>query len=1055
MMESQAAVRDLKSHDDARSDPRESSGPSAVLERLRRTIDHVAHLLPAQGPISVFIHHNTLHAFEDLHFDEALQRGAQLFGNEPYLPESEFREALMQGRIRSTELEQVLREDLGEQADAVVAGLAQRFQLRFAMLQYPVWSGSSDEMRWLIEETDSLRRLRPEASAANRLRITGETRRWVMRDLRGCGTDNDDEPSSVDIPDWLRDLMRRHAEASFESWSDEKWDELTLELLWNICCDGLHFAPAPMAPTPPMRHRDLLLAVTDADSDLLVNEFMVRYCAAFLDQGFAQFPLPERERGFFQAFVRLFGDAIGPPQRWLNGLSSELRRIEKESLSSLELIQESLADLGVEESEWDAFLTATVLSLRGWGGMYRQVEQRADRVAKPIPAGSLVDLVAVRLLLDRWALRHIAYSQLGHRGPLSGLRSRLRASYPQPETFDTNRRAFQIFMLAQVLGWTPPELFALDREAWNGLIQEVEQFCDRERRRIFHLAFELRFRVRTLDAIALHADRNAEASAVPRFQTISCIDEREESFRRHLEEIAPEVETFGAAGFFGVPMYYRGATDAHFVPLCPIVIPPKHWVTEQVDDSLEQLHQQRSKTRQKLGKAAHHVHVGSRNFARGAMVAGFFGVFASVPLVARILFPRLSGRIRSWFGRYLQSPPVTRLKLERSCPEPGTENGALGYTVEEMTAMLERLLRDIGLVRRFARFVFIIGHGSTSLNNPHESAHDCGACGGARGGPNARAFAQMANDSRIRRELVSRGLTIPDETVFVGGYHNTCDDALSFFDVDRVPESHQAEFIRARDALNKAREWNAHERCRRFETAPLSLTSEAALRHVEGRAEDLAQVRPEYGHATNAVCIVGRRQRTRDLFLDRRSFLVSYDPTQDDADGAILARILGAVVPVCSGINLEYYFSRVDASGWGCGTKLPHNITSLLGVMDGAASDLRTGLPLQMVEIHDPVRLIYVLEAEVDAVRRILDKNPAIGRIFLNEWSQLAVLDPRSDRIEVLRQGRFEVYRPTARELPRRASSLDWYRGWRDHLEFAEIGNGRHSDGRRPADDRK
>ena len=85
-----------------------------------------------------------------------------------------------------------------------------------------------------------------------------------------------------------------------------------------------------------------------------------------------------------------------------------------------------------------------------------------------------------------------------------------------------------------------------------------------------------------------------------------------------------------------------------------------------------------------------------------------------------------------------------------------------------------------------------------------------------------------------------------------------------------------------------------------------------------------------------------------------------------DDDGAILARIMAAVVPVVAGISLEYYFSYVDPTGYGCGTKLPHNVTSLLGVMDGAQSDLRTGLPWQMVEIHEPTRLAIVVEGTRD-----------------------------------------------------------------------------------------
>jgi uncharacterized protein YbcC (UPF0753/DUF2309 family) len=219
----------------------------------------------------------------------------------------------------------------------------------------------------------------------------------------------------------------------------------------------------------------------------------------------------------------------------------------------------------------------------------------------------------------------------------------------------------------------------------------------------------------------------------------------------------------------------------------------------------------------------------------------------------------------------------------------------------------------------------------------------------------------------------------------------------------------------------------------------LGLSSEAALRHVEARAEDLAQTRPEYGHATNAVALVGRRSRTRGLFMDRRTFLTSYDPTQDDAEQTILTRVLQAVVPVCGGISLEYYFSFTDPTGWGCGTKLPHNITSLVGVMDGAASDLRTGLPWQMVEIHDPVRLLMVVETTPDAMEQILNRQEAIGRFTRNGWMQLAVLSPDSPQIWLLRNNRFEPYDPEETSLPVVHTSPDWYRGWREHLGYALV----------------
>jgi uncharacterized protein YbcC (UPF0753/DUF2309 family) len=1012
------------------------------LPHLREVIEHAAHLLPAQGPITVFIHHNTLHAFEHLPFHQGVQKGARVFGCQPYLTEDRYREALGRGRIRFDELRAVLEEDLGERGGDRLACFGTRLDLRLAMLQYPLQTGPTEELVWYVAERDALRRVRSEASSAVRGRLIAETRRWVMRDLRGGNeaAGNGNGRRGRRLPAGLEDLFGRFSDSSIENWNEGDWESFALQALWRVCLDGVRDVPAFAPPPPvPVRHRDLLLEATGADADPRVNDVLTRFCAAFLDQGFADWQLPERDRGFYHAFCALYRKPGGLPARWMRGLPEELARLQDNRVNPLESIRESLAILGVAEPEWEPFVAATFLALRGWGGMVQQIEERGDRVAHPAPEGSTIELLAVRLVLDRFALAQVAREAMGFTGPLSDLRAEARRRIGSPPLPGAEQRAFTVFQLAQVYGISADVLHRLDRDQWTAVLEEIETFSQMERRRVLHNAYERRFVTQTLDAVAIHARHYPPTPARPRFQISFCLDDREESIRRHLEEIAPDVETFGIAGFYNVAMYYRGAADAHFVPLCPVVIRPQHWVTEQVPEALEEEHRRRARTRQVLGTASRQFHVGSRSFAIGALLSTLFGVLATGPLVARILFPRLAGRIRQIFGRVVQAPPETKLQIERNEPTPGPQNGQLGYSVEEMADIAERTLRDMGLTRDFAPLVFLCGHGSNSLNNPHKSAYDCGACGGSPGAPNGRAMAHILNDARIRRRLADRRLPIPAETHFVGGFHNTCNDTVTLFDLDRVPDTHRADLERARRDIDAACAHNAHERSRRFMSAPLTMSFDAAKRHVEERAEDLAQTRPELGHATNTICIVGKRDWSRGLFLDRRAFLTSYDPAQDDADSTVLARLLGAVFPVCAGINLEYYFSYVDNYGFGCGSKLPHNVTGLVGVMDGAQSDLRTGLPWQMVEGHEPVRLVMIIETTPEAMLRIMERSPGIDRLCRNEWVILTVILPDTHEIKVFRDGAFHDYQPQADTLPRATSSVDWYRGWRDHLEFAEI----------------
>jgi uncharacterized protein len=408
-----------------------------------------------------------------------------------------------------------------------------------------------------------------------------------------------------------------------------------------------------------------------------------------------------------------------------------------------------------------------------------------------------------------------------------------------------------------------------------------------------------------------------------------------------------------------------------------------------------------------------------------------FGWVTLVPLILRVVFPYLFSKWRR-VRRVALEASHTRLQLERTAAKPVIGSYA-GFTVPEMAAIVRRVVEDIGARDRLSPIVLVIGHGSTSLNNPHASAYDCGACGGGHGGPNARAFAQMANDARVRQLLSDEGLSIGVSTWFVGAERNTATNTVTFFDEDRIPPELEPTFGHVKEAVETARRREAHERCRRFDSAPLWYPPAVALAHVEGRSADLAQPRPELGHATNAFCVIGRRTRTRGLFLDRRAFLISYDPTQDE-DDAILARIMAAAVPVVAGINLEYFFSYVDPVAYGCGSKLPHNVTALLGVMDGAQSDLRTGLPWQMVEIHEPSRLSMVIEGSPERVLRVIRGNATIERLVRNRWIWIACLDANSGALWELRSAGFVPHTSDHALHIVSGNSATWYQGKRGFL---------------------
>lgn len=1005
---------------------------------LHDAIEHTAHHLPAQAPLEVFVHHNTLHAFQHLDFHDALEEARARFGAEGYLPEERYREEHARGRIRDSELDSAIARWLLPGLGSAPAGLPRAAELARLVLVHGIAPESPAGLQFRLHERDAAERFDAGVHAVAKNRIVRETTAWLRQRVRAGGASF--LPLLAGHEGGPEEQARRLEEILGASPTperllralDQEPERLAVAALWEAC-RTLASAAAPVrsapAAAPSGSLRELIQRVSSEDPDDLVHPALINLAGAFLDRGQSRWSMPDRDAGFFVAFCRVLGAGHAVRPAWLSSLGGRVRRWTDEGKTAEDVIEEAMSEIGVAEADRAAFIESTLLDLPGWAGMFHRLESAPGPVGRSHARVRLVDFLAVRLILDVLALADVG-RRLGHRGPLRGLRAHLARKEPlrpaaEPGEHD---RAWPLFLLAQHAGMAAPELRSLPAPDARALLELVAGMDRRARLRAWQEAFEQHYRDQVLRALS-EARRSPAITAPARFQIVCCIDDRTESLRRHFEEMSPDHETHGAAGFFNLAIAYQGIDDPTTFPLCPVVVSPRHVIQEEPVSEHAERAEARRRWKRRMGSLAARFDSASRSVIWGPLIVALAGLLAALPLLAAVFAPWWAGKLRRKVGAWLLPPPRTRLTLPPSPDEATGEELATGFSIEEKAERVGDLLENMGLVRGFARIVALLGHDSASVNNPHFAAYSCGACGGRSGGPNARLFARMANRPEVRERLRPRGIDIPKETVFVGGVQNTCTESIDLFDTDLLPIDVLPELEALESALAEAAMRNAHERCRRLASAPKSGSQEAHLRHVEQRAFDLGQARPELGHATNAACFVGRRALSRGLFLDRRAFLVSYDPGID-AEGRVLERLLSAVVPVGAGINLEYFFSTVDNERLGAGTKLPHNVVGLFGVMNGPSSDLRTGLPRQMIEIHEPVRLQVVIEARSETILAILDRQPGIRELVTGAWVRVCSLDPATGEVAVFdpRDG-FVPWKGAEAHLHRVAQSSDWYSG--------------------------
>lgn len=487
-----------------------------------------------------------------------------------------------------------------------------------------------------------------------------------------------------------------------------------------------------------------------------------------------------------------------------------------------------------------------------------------------------------------------------------------------------------------------------------------------------------------LKASALAMTARDDRGPVPLAQLIMCIDVRSERLRRHLEATG-DIRTFGFAGFFGAAV--RVVNDfGQTSDQCPALLKPTHEIHTGPGSA--------DTTGQVARRTARDVW-GTPTTAFA--LAESTGVVAGMAAAVQTFAPALTR------ARYRSQALVVARPTAGSDPTDGLP---LGFTTGELANLAYSALHGIGLEGGFAPVLVVVGHGATVTNNAFAAAYECGACGGNAGIENARILAHALNHADVRSELARRGIVVPDTTVAVAAFHDTTTDEVHLDQDGGTPEL---------DALGvtvaTAGAAVAAERLGHLPGAPMDPAQ--AVRHVRRRAGDWAQPCPEWGLAGNAAFVIGPRDLTRDLDLDGRVFLHSYDPDVDH-DHTVLQTILTAPVIVAQWINAQYYMSSVDPERFGAGDKSTHNVIGDVGVVTGAHGDLRTGLPWQALfaaeaqlgtglGAHVPLRLTVVAYAVHEAIRRVVAGSEALSRLVTNEWICLTAIDPGSATVRRLR----------------------------------------------------
>ncbi len=690
---------------------------------------------------------------------------------------------------------------------------------------------------------------------------------------------------------------------------------------------------------------DVLGEFEDRDWSNFVIERVSQYCAAYFDQGQALWSMPWRNKPLYSGwleFARLDKSA------WTMGVRGMSEAAGALADNAQDTIVWALRELEVPAEAFDDYLYATLLSIGGWAGWTRYLGWQVELTHGH--DDSMRDLLAIRLAWDA-LLYKLRYS--------TALETRWRQA-----------------------------LAAVNQPVRPDILSQVDE--------VLQTALEVGYQ-RQLSA-ALVANRAPRRPDRVDVQAVFCIDVRSEVYRRALETVAHKVQTLGFAGFFGVLMEYLPFGAAEAKGHLPILFNPSYRICERLDSADAREANKlivRRHARMRLANAWKIFKTSASSCFAFVEAAGLLSapklVSDSMGWTRPVSHPDRKGLNGTLHGRL--GPALTSREDD---PGTCTGDGPTGIPAAERPKAAGFALRNMGMVRDFARLVLFVGHGSTTVNNPQATGLDCGACAGQSGEASARTLAALLNDPLTRQGLAQQDIDIPESTYFMAALHDTTTDEVQLFNANSVPSSHTADVVQLRQWLATAGQITRIERANFLGIGDLPMPE--IHEEMRRRTRDWAQVRPEWALAGNAAFIAAPRSRTAHCNLAGRAFLHEYD-WHNDANFSTLQLIMSAPMVVANWINMQYYGSVVDHCRLGSGNKVLHNVVGgSIGVLEGNGGDLRVGLAWQSVHdgtqwMHEPMRLNVIIEAPQRAIDDVIAHHAVVRDLIDNAWVHLFQID--------------------------------------------------------------